>query len=116
MYAVLITGNRPFSEKMHNAVIKSMKNPMFDPIERIKRKEKMKPILEKINRVWELVAEVDGGKADYYLANWAALPFVDSIMKQANKNGKLSEKQLLALNKVYKKYLKRKDKKDNKDV
>ena len=116
MYAVLITGNRPFSEKMHNAVIKSMKNPMFDPIERIKRKEKMKPILEKINRVWELVAEVDGGKADYYLANWSALPFVDSIMKQANKNGKLSEKQLLALNKVYKKYLKRKDKKDNKDV
>jgi len=111
MYAVLITGNRPFTEKMHNAVIKAMKNPMFDPIERIKRKEKMKPILEKINRVWELVAEVDEGKNDYYLANWSALPFVDSIMKQANKNGKLSEKQMNALNSVYKKYKKRLEKK-----
>jgi len=113
MFRVLTTGNRPFSEKMHNAVLKSMKNPKYDEIKMIERKEKMKPILEKINRVWELVAEVDEGKGDWYLQNYSALPFVDSLKKQFEKNYMLSEKQLGALNKVYKKYKKRWEKKNN---
>jgi hypothetical protein len=107
MLRVLKTGNRPFSEKMHNAVLKSMKNPKYDEIAMIERKDKMKPILEKINRVWELVAEVDEGKDDYYLANWSALPFVNSLKEQFERNAMLSEKQMSALNKVYKKYMKR---------
>ena len=107
MLRVLKTGNRPFSEKMHNAVLKSMKNPRYDMVKMIERKDKMKPILEKINRVWELVAEVDEGKNDWYLANYSALPFVNSLKEQFERNARLSEKQMSALNKVYKKYMKR---------
>ena len=107
MLRVLKTGNRPFSEKMHNAVLKSMKNPKYDEIAMIERKDKMKPILEKINRVWELVAEVDEGKNDYYLANYSALPFVNSLKEQFERNAMLSEKQMNALNSVFKKYKKR---------
>ena len=112
MLRVLKTGNRPFSEKMHNAVLKSMKNPKYDEIAMIERKDKMKPILEKINRVWELVAEVDDGKNDWYLANYSALPFVNSLKEQFERNAMLSEKQMSALNKVYKKYMKRWENKD----
>ena len=114
MLRVLKNGSRPFSEKMYNAVLKSMKNPKYDEIAMIERKDKMKPILEKINRVWELVAEVDEGKNDWYLANYSALPFVDSLKKQFEANAMLSEKQMDALNKVYKKYMKRWENK-NKD-
>ena len=107
MLRVLKTGNRPFSEKMHNSVLKSMKNPKYDEIAMIERKDKMKPILEKINRVWELVAEVDEGKNDWYLANYSALPFVNSLKEQFERNAMLSEKQMNALNSVFKKYKKR---------
>ena len=107
MLRVLKTGNRPFSEKMYNAVSKSMKNPKYDEIAMIERRDKMKPILEKINRVWELVAEVDEGKNDWYLANYSALPFVNSLKEQFERNAMLSEKQMNALNSVFKKYKKR---------
>tara|TARA_Y100000034_G_C6764003_1_gene340489 strand:- start:298 stop:783 length:486 start_codon:yes stop_codon:yes gene_type:complete len=104
MYTILITGSRKMTPKMIESVRKNIKSPKYDPIKMIERKEKMKPIIEKINRVWELVAEIDEDRNDYYLANFSALPFVDSIKKQAIDNGYLSEKQLKALNKVYKKY------------
>ena len=107
MYTILITGSRKMTHKMIGAVQKAMTNPKYDPIKMIERKDKMKPILEKINRVWELVAEVDEGKNDWYLANYSALPFVDSLKKQFESNAMLSEKQMSALNKVYKKYMKR---------
>lgn len=113
MLKVLKTGNRPFSEKMHNAVLKSMKNPKYDEITMIERKDKMKPILEKINRVWELVAEVDEGKNDWYLQNYSALPFVNSLKEQFERNAMLLEKQMKALNSVYKRYYKRWEKKQN---
>ena len=114
MYAILVSGGRPMSEKMIGAVRKAMVNPKFDPIKRIKQKEKMQPILEKINRVWELVAEIDEGKNDYYLANYSALPFVNSIKEQATNNLQISEKQLRALNKVYIRYKKQFDNKNKK--
>ena len=107
MYTILITGSRKMTPKMIGAVQKAMTNPKYDPIKMIERKDKMKPILEKINRVWELVAEVDEGKNDWYLANYSALPFVNSLKKQFESNAMLSEKQMSALNKVYKKYMKR---------
>ena len=114
MYAILVSGGRPMSEKMIGAVRKAMINPKYDPIKRIKQKEKMQPILEKINRVWELVAEIDEGKNDYYLANYSALPFVNSIKEQATNNLQISEKQLRALNKVYTRYKKQFDNKNKK--
>ena len=107
MYTILITGSRKMTPKMIGAVQKAMVNPKYDPIKMIERRDKMKPILEKINRVWELVAEIDEGKNDWYLANYSALPFVNSLKKQFESNAMLSEKQMSALNKVYKKYMKR---------
>ena len=107
MYEILLTGKRKMTDKMVEAVRKNMKSPKYNEIAMIERKEKMIPILEKINRVWELVAEVDEGKGDYYLANFSALPFVNSLKEQFEKNYQLSEKQMGALNKVYKKYKKR---------
>ena len=112
MYAILITGSRKMTPKMIGAVQKAMTNPMYDPIKRIEKTQKMQPIIEKINRVWELVAEIDEEKDDYYLQNFSALPFVNSIKDQAQKNLRLSEKQLTALNKVYKKYKEKFDKKN----
>ena len=112
MYSILITGSRKMSPKMIGAVQKAMTNPMYDPIKRIEKTQKMQPIIEKINRVWELVAEIDEEKDDYYLQNFSALPFVNSIKDQAQKNLRLSEKQLTALNKVYKKYKEKFDKKN----
>ena len=114
MYAILITGSRKMTPKMIGAVQKAMTNPMYDPIKRIEKTQKMQPIIEKINRVWELVAEIDEEKDNYYLENFSALPFVNSIKEQAQKNLRLSEKQLTALNKVYKKYKEKFDKKNEK--
>ena len=114
MYSILITGSRKMTPKMIGAVQKAMTNPMYDPIKRIEKTQKMQPIIEKINRVWELVAEIDEEKDDYYLQNFSALPFVNSIKEQAQKNLRLSEKQLTALNKVYKKYKEKFDKKNEK--
>ena len=114
MYSILITGSRKMTPKMIGAVQKAMTNPMYDPIKRIEKTQKMQPIIEKINRVWELVAEIDEEKDDYYLQNFSALPFVNSIKDQAQKNLRLSPKQMEALNKVYKKYKEKFDKKNEK--
>ena len=107
MYTILITGSRKMTSKMIEAVRKNMNSPKYDMVKMIERKEKMKPILEKINRVWELVAEIDEGKNDWYLTNYSALPFVNSLKEQFERNAMLSEKQMNALNSVFKKYKKR---------
>ena len=111
MYTILITGSRKMTPKMIEAVRKNMNSPQYDTVHMIERQEKIKPILEKIHMVLELVKEVDGGKDDYYVKNYSALSFVTSIMNQLKTRGKLSEKQMTGLNKVYKKYIKMKEKK-----
>ena len=108
MYTILVTGSRKMTPKMIEAVRKNMNSPRYDTVTMIERQEKIKPILEKINMVLELVKEVDEGKDDYYVKNFSALSFVSSIMGQLKKRGKLSEKQMAGLNKVYKKYMKMK--------
>ena len=112
MYTILITGSRKMSPKMISAVRTNMNSPQYDTVKMIERQEKIKPILEKINMVLELVKEVDEGKDDYYIKNYSAKPFVTSIMSQLKKRGKLSEKQMAGLNKVYKRYMKMKENKD----
>jgi hypothetical protein len=112
MYTILITGSRKMSPKMISAVRTNMNSPQYDVVTMIERQEKIKPILEKINMVLELVKEVDEGKDPYYVANYSPLSFVTSIMSQLKKRGKLSEKQMGGLNKVYKKYMKMKENKD----
>ena len=112
MYTILVTGSRKMTPKMVEAVRKNMNSPQYDTIQMIERQEKIKPILEKIHMVLELVKEVDEGKDDYYVKNYSALSFVSSIMGQLKKRGKLSEKQMAGLNKVYKRYIKMKENKN----
>ena len=112
MYTILVTGSRKMTPKMIAAVRENMNSPQYDYVTMIKRQEKIKPILEKIHMVLELVKEVDEGKDDYYIKNYSAKPFVTSIMGQLKKRGNLSEKQMAGLNKVYKKYMKMKENKD----
>ena len=114
MLDVLKSGNRIFTEKMHKAVLKSMKNPLYDDIKMIERRNEIKPLIEKVDTVWKLVAELDENKSDYYLSNYSALPFVNSVKENLNKYGKLSEKQMIALNKVYKRYHKQWENKEKK--
>ena len=104
MYSILVTGSRPMSEKMVGAVNKAMKSPQYDDDVMAKRHEKIKPILEKIDVVYQMVRKCDEDKDSYYLQNYSALPFVESIKKQLTDKGTLSEKQMGALNKVFKKY------------
>ena len=112
MYTILVTGSRKMSPKMIEAVRRNMNSPQYDTVAMIERKEKIKPILEKIQMVLELVKEMDEGKDDYYIKNYSPLSFVTSIMNQLKTRGKLSEKQMAGLNKVYKKYIKMKENKD----
>ena len=111
MYTILVTGSRKMSPKMIEAVRKNMNSPQYDTVAMIERQEKIKPILEKIHMVLELVREMDKGKDDYYIKNYSPLSFVTSIMNQLKTRGKLSEKQMVGLNKVYKKYIKMKENK-----
>tara|TARA_B100001094_G_scaffold32860_1_gene27357 strand:+ start:8134 stop:8598 length:465 start_codon:yes stop_codon:yes gene_type:complete len=108
MYIILITGSRKISEKMLDSIHKSMNNPMYDKIRKIERMETIKPIMEKINLIYNIVFETDKEKNQYYRDNFSALNFVESIKKQLESKGKLSEKQMLGLNKIYKRYTKKK--------
>ena len=107
MYSILVTGSRPMSEKMIGAVNKAMNSPQYSDVEMAKRHEKIKPVLEKIDVVYQMVRKCDEDKNSHYLQNYSALPFVESIKKQLTDRGTLSEKQMGALNKVFKKYSKR---------
>ena len=104
MYTILITGSRKITPKMVEAIRKGISNPMYDKVKRIERMEKIKPILEKIEFIRILVEDTDKDKDDYYKNNYSALNFVKSVKEQLIKNGKLSEKQMQGLNKVYKRY------------
>ena len=112
MYTILVTGSRKMTPKMITAVRRNMNSPQYDTVKMIERQEKIKPILEKIHMVLQLVKEVDEGKDDYYIKNYSPLSFVTSIMNQLKGRGTLSEKQMAGLNKVYKKYIKMKENKD----
>ena len=104
MLLILKTGKRPFSEKMLGAVRKAMKDPRYDVVEGIRRKQKIQPILDKVNVLYDLVKEIDSSKSSYYQQNYSSLKFVKSLKKQLETRMSLTEKQMLALNKVFKRY------------
>jgi hypothetical protein len=101
MYNILLTGSRPMSDKMIGVVQKNMKSWRYDPVERIVREDKIKPIKEKISLLEEMVKYVD--KDDIY-TRFSAYGFLQSVKKQCDTRLSLSDKQMSALNKVYKKY------------
>tara|TARA_Y100001937_G_C7050780_1_gene299001 strand:+ start:484 stop:969 length:486 start_codon:yes stop_codon:yes gene_type:complete len=108
MYNILLSGSRPMSEKMIGVVRKSMKNWRYDPVEKAMKQDRMKPVLEKIGLLEEIVKVVDGNRIH---TRFSAFGFLQSIKKQCNERLSLSEKQMSALNKVYKKYKPKFDKK-----
>ena len=112
MHTVLTTGNRKFTENMYMSTLEILKKPEFDETKIIEQKSKAKVLIEKVNTVYNLVMQVDEDKAPYYKENYSAIPFVKSIKSQVEKKYWLSKKQMETLNKVYKKYLKRKEKLD----
>ena len=101
MYTILTTGSRPISEKMLSSINASMSNWRYDPVERSVREEKLQPIIKKIKVLQDMVECVDGERVH---TRYSAFNFVSSLLKQAKTNLSLSEKQMLALNKCYKKY------------
>ena len=112
MYNILNTSYRPFTEKMYDATVKVLKHTRFlDEAELIEKKAAAQDLIEKINLVYNLVMDVDSDKKPYYQATYSAIPFVESVKEQAEKRYSLSKKQMMALNKVYKKYQIRKEKK-----
>ena len=111
MYSILCTGSRKMSPKMIGAVQKAMTNPMYDTVKRIERMDKIQPILEKIEFVHTIVKAKDSNKSAWWINQYSALPFIKSVRSQLKKNGKLSSKQMEALNKIYKRYNKGEDEK-----
>ena len=101
MYKILLTGSRPMSPKMVGAIHKGMNSWKFDIVERTKRQEKLNPIIKKIKVLLEVIEKVDGAKIN---TKYSAYGFVESVHKQATKNLSLTEKQMTALNKTFKKY------------
>ena len=108
MYLILITGSRKMSPKMIASVQKAMESPLYDPVKRIERKEKIGPILEKISLLITMIEKLDGNKIH---TQWSSYKFVLSCQKQATTNLRLSEKQMSALNKTWQKYNDRLEKK-----
>ena len=72
-------------------------------------------ILEKIEFVHTIVKAKDSNKSAWWINQYSALPFIKSVRSQLKKNGKLSPKQMEALNKVYKRYNKGDDETNKKD-
>ena len=112
MYKVLITGSRPFTDKMYQSTIEALSRSEFDEAKMVEQKANAKGLIEKVNIVYDLVTQLDSNKKQYYIDTYSAIPFVESVKEQVEKRYWLSKKQMEGLNKVYKKYLKRKEKLD----
>ena len=96
MYMILVTGNRRFTDKMLSATRKSIKkcmnNPNYNVLMKTEADEKIRPILSKINIVL-IQAESKGHRG---------IGFIESIKDYVLKNYRITQKQMTALNKIYK--------------
>ena len=96
MYMILVTGNRRFTDKMLSATRKSIKkcmnNPNYNVLMKTEADEKIRPILSKINIVL-IQAESKGHRG---------IGFIESIKDYVLKNYRITQKQMEALNKIYK--------------
>ena len=96
MYSILITGNRKVTPKMataiKNSIVKCKKDPRYDETLQIEAKEKLHPILGKIN----IVKAMAEAKDDY------SVDFITDVERYVRDNFKITKKQMAGLNKVYK--------------
>ena len=104
MKAAIIDGRKitdKMNKAMKNIVIRYLDNK--DP-ERLKEKSKgTELLLEKIEKVGTSLSKA-GYSSDY---TSGALNFLNSVMKQAKIRGSITDKQKLALNKMFKRFNKR---------
>ena len=95
MYSILITGSRKITPKMVSAIQSSMykcqQDPRYNPLKEVEAKEKLQPILGKINVVLAM-AEAKNDKA---------VDFIRNVQDYVKTNFKITKKQMEALNKVH---------------
>jgi len=101
MYSILVTGSRPVSQKMLSSINAAMNNWRYDPVKRAEKVERLTPILEKISVLKDMVEAVDGNRIN---TKYSAYGFITSLLEQAKSRLSLTEKQMNALVKCYKKY------------
>ena len=115
MLEILVTGKRPFSDKMLNAVRKSMTSFRYDEIKREERKKEIQPQIKKlesllINILDQISTDVkdndlDGMKTKYY-HDKTNIKFISSIKDQLETNLSLTKKQMSIVNKIHNTYMK----------
>ena len=104
MYVAIITG-RTITKKMLQSIHKVIK--INSPVEMEKKRLEIERLIPKVNLVREALH-----KANYHDTYvWRSEEFLDSIEEQVHRWGNLSPKQKLALNKMYKRFLKKSEKK-----
>tara|TARA_Y100000310_G_C20181384_1_gene578294 strand:- start:97 stop:567 length:471 start_codon:yes stop_codon:yes gene_type:complete len=106
MYNVLNSGSRPVTPKMYIAIQNIIKNNTPEKLE--KKKEHIDTVIGKLMLLKEMIEVVDGGRIS---TGYSAYGFIMDIKYQAEKRMSLSRKQMEAVNKIYKKYKVRYDKK-----
>jgi len=94
MHETLTTGESEFTKKMHKAVLKNMKSTDLGEV-----KEKEKWIESVIERLEDLLEKIEESSK-----NDGAWGFVNSVLDFAQKNRRVTEKQLDAINDVYNRY------------
>ena len=96
MYQYLITGSRKITPKMGTAIQTSIdkckKDPRYDETLQIEAKEKLQPILAKINVVLAM-AEAKNDKG---------VDFIKNVQGYVKTNYRITKKQMEALNKIHK--------------
>ena len=96
MYQYLITGSRKITPKMataiNNSIEKCKTDPRYDETLQIEAREKLQPILDKINIV-KVMAEA---KNDY------SVDFINDVELYVRSKYRITKKQMAGLNKVYK--------------
>ena len=96
MYAILVSGSRKVTPTMavaiKNSIVKCKKDPRYDETLQIEAKEKLQPILGKINVVLAM-AEAKNDKA---------VDFIRNVQYYVTTNFRITKEQMEALNKVHK--------------
>ena len=104
MYVAIITG-RKITKKMLQSIHKVIK--INSPVEMEKKRLEIERLIPKVNLVREALH-----KANYHETYvWRSEDFLDSVEEQIRRWANLSPKQKLALNKMYKRFLKKSEKK-----
>lgn len=105
MKHVLLTGDRKFTKNMEIALDKVMSNPIYNKKYREKQLIKFKSIFEKMNKLKILIKSID--TEENIIAGRSSYNFVTSVEWYLKNRLSVSKKQLLALNRIYDKYIKK---------